>query len=578
MVAVQTEAGETEDRLKKRIGEYDARSEDATQQMSRYTQINIRYLSGQAGVLAAALIPGEPCPVCGAEEHPNPAGLDEEPPTLEQVKAQQALSERARQVAKEAEMACETLRVQLQNLKNQGRRLQEDYDIAQDVALQAEISEMRSQLAQIGSEKDRYAKLLDQIEPIRREIERLREAKKQAEIEQSGLMERRQELAQQRAQNQAHADQLKERLALHEGSAADALNRMERKIAELNHKRMEAEQRREWLNAAQAQAAQKLAAVQAEARERSAALGLAEEQNQIYKQRMDESLAKNGFASVEDWKAKRMPEDAAEALRLKIENFDRAYNEARIAYEQSRGRAKGIERCDTGRLQSELEQVQKMARIQRDHTVKIGERRAFNIGLIETIEKLSRGYSEAERIYSIAENLRKTTDGTLSGSGSISFEQYVQSGFFDQVLGNANMRLLPMTQGQFELRRRTDGAKRDGALTINVMDYRTGRERPVSTLSGGESFKAALALALGLSDIIAQDSGGIQIDTLFVDEGFGTLDSDSLEQAINVLMELGEGRRLVGIVSHVEELKQRIDRQIVVRGSSKGSTAELIVM
>ncbi len=572
----------TTEKIQVQLGEwvrqYNERSESAARELSRYSQMNSQYLSGQAGVLAAGLVPGLPCPVCGSKEHPNPAEMDEEPLTLDQVKAQQVLNERAQQTLKEAEMACESLRIQLKNLKDQAKRVYADYVIGEEANLQVDIAEIKGRLEQIEIDKNEYAKLVGWIAPIQAEMEEAQKKKEAVEAEQSRLIEKKQELAQQRALNQAHVDQLKERLALGEGSAADAVSRLENRIVALDIKRADIDGRKERLSKVQAEAVQRLVALQAEARERTAALGLIREQNRIKKQRMDDSLAQNGFTGVEDWQRKRMPDDEAETLKIRIENFDKAYREAQIAYEQSRERAKGVERCDVERLEAALKRVQEAAREQRDNALKISQRKAFNAAQQERIELLNREYAQAEHIYNIAENLRRTTDGTLSGSGSISFEQYVQSGFFDQVLESANMRLVRMTQGQFELRRRTDGAKRDGALTINIMDYRTGRERPVGTLSGGESFKAALALALGLSDIIAQDSGGVQIDTLFVDEGFGTLDSESLEQAINVLMEIGEGQRLVGIVSHVEELKQRIDRQIVVRGSSRGSTAEVVLM
>jgi exonuclease SbcC len=130
-----------------------------------------------------------------------------------------------------------------------------------------------------------------------------------------------------------------------------------------------------------------------------------------------------------------------------------------------------------------------------------------------------------------------------------------------------------MTDGRFELRRREQlKGLTDGALELDVMDYHCGRQRPVATLSGGEAFLASLALALGLSETISDEAGGVSIDTLFVDEGFGSLDPASLDQAIRTLMQLGEGSRLVGIISHVSELRERIPKQLIVTGSKeKGS-------
>ena len=177
--------------------------------------------------------------------------------------------------------------------------------------------------------------------------------------------------------------------------------------------------------------------------------------------------------------------------------------------------------------------------------------------------------------------LDRVFNGKLTTEGRLKLETYVQAIYFDQVLAHANRRLYAMTGGQYELARQTEaGDKRSAyALNLDVIDhYGDVSRRSVKTLSGGESFLASLALALGLSDLIQERSGGVQLDTLFVDEGFGSLDAESLEKALQTLEELGAEHRLVGIISHVEELGQRIDRQIDVRKlPSGGSTATLVV-
>ena len=177
--------------------------------------------------------------------------------------------------------------------------------------------------------------------------------------------------------------------------------------------------------------------------------------------------------------------------------------------------------------------------------------------------------------------LDRVFNGKLTAEGRLKLETYVQAIYFDQVLAHANRRLYAMTGGQYELARQTEaGDKRSAyALNLDVIDhYGDVSRRSVRTLSGGESFLASLALALGLSDLIQERSGGVQLDTLFVDEGFGSLDAESLEKALQTLEELGAEHRLVGIISHVEELGQRIDRQIDVRKlPSGGSTATLVV-
>ena len=174
--------------------------------------------------------------------------------------------------------------------------------------------------------------------------------------------------------------------------------------------------------------------------------------------------------------------------------------------------------------------------------------------------------------------LSDTASGKLSGKEKIMLETYIQTTYFDRIIARANLRFMKMSDAQYELKRMETAANNKGqsGLDLGVIDHYNGTQRSVRTLSGGESFMAALSLALGLSDEIQSLAGGIQIDTMFVDEGFGTLDSDALELAYNALAGLTEGNRLVGIISHVSELKSKIDRQIVVtKEKSGGSRAEI---
>jgi exonuclease SbcC len=175
--------------------------------------------------------------------------------------------------------------------------------------------------------------------------------------------------------------------------------------------------------------------------------------------------------------------------------------------------------------------------------------------------------------------LSNTANGNLSGKEKIMLETYIQMTYLDRILSRANTRLMVMSCGQYELKRRIEANnnRSQSGLELDVIDHYNGTERSVKTLSGGESFKASLSLALGLSDEIQSSAGGIQLETMFVDEGFGSLDADSLQQAINTLYGLTEGNRLVGIISHVTELKDRIDRQIIVtKNKSGGSQVEIL--
>ena len=188
----------------------------------------------------------------------------------------------------------------------------------------------------------------------------------------------------------------------------------------------------------------------------------------------------------------------------------------------------------------------------------------------------------AEKEYMWMKNLSDTANGTLNGKRKVELETYIQMTYFDRILRRANLRLMTMSSGQYELKRQEEGEnkKEKAGLELNVIDHYNGSERSVKTLSGGESFQASLSLALGLSDEIQSSAGGIRLDAMFVDEGFGSLDEESLNQAMRALNGLTEGNRMVGIISHVSELKERIEKKIVVTkrrgGDGIGSEVEVL--
>lgn len=204
-----------------------------------------------------------------------------------------------------------------------------------------------------------------------------------------------------------------------------------------------------------------------------------------------------------------------------------------------------------------------------------------NREIYEAVAKRQDKMAAAEQEYVWMKALSDTAGGTLSGKRKIELETYVQMHYFDRILRRANVRLLTMSSGQYELKRQEDGESRKekAGLELGVIDHYNGTERSVKTLSGGESFQASLSLALGLSDEIQSGAGGVRLDAMFVDEGFGSLDEEALAQAMTALEGLAEGRRLVGIISHVAELKERIGKKIIVTknrsGENLGSRVEV---
>ena len=229
-----------------------------------------------------------------------------------------------------------------------------------------------------------------------------------------------------------------------------------------------------------------------------------------------------------------------------------------------------------------LEQQKEIDLELKEHKEKF-DKNKFNLianeKLLNEIGKQSKKLFEIRKKYDSIQALSATTKGTISGKDKITFETYIQMKYFERVIARANLRFMIMSNAQYELKREEEAkdAKSKSGLELEIIDHYNNTTRNVRTLSGGESFMASLSLALGFSDEIQSMSGGIQLDTMFIDEGFGTLDEDTLKTAIDALIKLSNENKLIGIISHVEELKNRIDKQIIVTKSTDGtSTANII--
>lgn len=240
----------------------------------------------------------------------------------------------------------------------------------------------------------------------------------------------------------------------------------------------------------------------------------------------------------------------------------------------------GAEALDKNALEAERKDLE----IKKDEegrlVTEISLRLQTNAKIKENVSKRQAELLSVEERLKLVKPLADTANGQLSGKDKIMLETYVQASYFERIIFKANKRLQVMTAGQYELKRAQEASdlRSQSGLELNVKDYYNATVRSVRTLSGGESFMAALALALGLSDEVQSAAGGICLEAMFVDEGFGALDEESLAQALKVLNRLAEGNLLVGIISHVIELKERIERQIVVKKEkSGGSRVEVIV-
>ena len=286
-------------------------------------------------------------------------------------------------------------------------------------------------------------------------------------------------------------------------------------------------------------------------------------------------------------------EEYISSLQDKRNRLIELFEKARDNYEEAKERKSGLENAiaalknqfknskveDLDELKEEKKQLQSMEKELGKSEKEVHSRLDMNKFANERIEKCMDEAVEVEDKLQVVGSLADTCNGTLSSKSRITLETYVQMEMFDRIIVKANSHFRDMTSGQYELKRKreADNKVSKSGLELNVIDYYSGSERDIKTLSGGESFKASLSMALGLSDEIQAKSGGIKIDTLFVDEGFGSLDGESLESAMRALSSITDVGRLVGIISHVSELKTRIDRQIVVtKDKEKGSKLEII--
>lgn len=270
-----------------------------------------------------------------------------------------------------------------------------------------------------------------------------------------------------------------------------------------------------------------------------------------------------------------------------INSAEKMYNGAASAVTATEGRIDGLkkqvdasEKLDGDKLIADRDELNTEKTSVQGKQTAVAARLAANKTVLDNITANAERLDALEKRFSWVRALSNTANGTISGKERIMLETFVQMTFFDRIIARANTRFMIMSEGQFELvrSRTTDDNRAKSGLELNVIDHYNGSERSVKSLSGGESFKAALSLALGLSDEIQSSAGGIRLDTMFVDEGFGSLDDESLDQAMKALMGLAEANKLVGIISHVNELKERIDKQIVVtKEKSGGSRLEVIV-
>lgn len=517
IAALKEQQKRQEQAVEKTKKNWEQTSLSASESAKHYEHMYEAFLKEQAGILAENLSAGCPCPVCGSTVHPDPAKLSDHAVTeleVEQAKKTRAAAEEKRDMAY---AAFEAEKTEKQKLAQAVEKEEADFVLAQTIAKQ-----------QRKEAEQNYVSLQKIAEQIREKLvyPSLAEAKKQYAAMQKALEAAEQEIAKKRQKV---------------SELAEAMNTLK---------------------------GQKLAEEENQKTAKKLAVKTEKEYAKL--------LEKSGFISEETYHLAILPERSRSKLEREEKEYEsqclRQQSEQKLLEKQVSGKTY----TDTTELNEQLK-AEKQALKEAEktymelHTAYENDRSVLQNCAVY-LEKGKKLESEDQ----VIKSLSKTANGRLSGSAKIDFETYIQRQYFKQIIHEANKRLLTMSNHQFILKLKEEantGRKTNEGLDLSVYSLVTDSERDVKTLSGGESFLAALAMALGLSDIVERSAGAIHPDMMFIDEGFGSLDAQSRQQAIEVLAELAGDSRMVGIISHVTELKEQIDRKLVVSRTDKGSRA-----
>ncbi|MEY8355963.1 SMC family ATPase [Lachnospiraceae bacterium 54-53] len=564
------------DTIKK--GGFQVRAADAQKDYERaeqaYNHMYREFLAVQAGIMAEKLTEGQPCPVCGSIHHPSRAELAEGAVTqelAEQAKEARDQAEERRSKATEAVIKIlESCRHQEEQIRGETRKwFLEAYSPEQLKArLPEEIMGCRKALEEAGAREQEALKAVQMLEEIleagktgRSRIEELEPAKEEA----LGIW---QEKKLETASLLAEAKNLRERLPAHgEKEAEKERERLKnRKDALLKASELAEERYRHILE----EGKEKKGRLASEEENREALRTAAENAENAY----HSALEKLGFASEEDYlKAKAAPETMKQWEEDNLA-YERAVLKARTVYGQYREQTRGRERMETDRWMQEAAGLRDEQKRLQDEGARLTGIRSRAVQAADHLKRLWKEREQLEDEYRLYHTLFQTANGKMAGAVSLDFQTYVQRQYFSQMIQAANQRLKVMTDGQFLLQcRDMDALGKQGevGLDLDVYSMATDKIRDVKTLSGGESFMAALAMALGMADIIQRTAGNVRMDALFIDEGFGSLDEESRLKAVRILQELAGEQRLIGIISHVTELKEQIGKKLLVRKTEKGS-------
>ena len=557
----------------------------ATQKYQRaqneYDDYRLAFLNAQAGLLARELAPGKPCPVCGALEHPAPCQLTQENQQLnrEQLERRRKAADDAAKAQEEKAKESESARVKLterqkaaeeaeKKLVENATNIRENVPMATAADVEAMLTAWLPELQSASKSVQAKVKALDDVrknlEGAKAERDKLEKAAADA-----------QETAKSTAVKKAEAEKT---WNLHqEELSSNAYRTREDAVAQ----RTQAQEARQKAEAAASQAAEKERQAQkAETdcetqirrlnEEMPQKQANAEEFNQQYQQ----TIAEKSLDEAQ-WQALTANYDAEEPDRLekKVNDFDQKKNTAETRCTMAQSAIAGREKPDMAKLEAASKAAESALKEVSDALEAAKHLRLNNEKVLEDLREGREPLANACKEANTAQHLSDVMAGTESGN-RMNLETFVQRNYMEKILCDANRRFRDMSNGQFELKLinvEDAGEGKNKGLDLEVYSIVTGKTRSVNTLSGGESFMAALSLALGMADQIQAATAAIHLDVMFIDEGFGSLSDNARNEAVNILKEMAGKQRQIGIISHVSELKDEIENQLIVKKDDRGS-------
>ncbi len=540
---------------------------------------------GQAGLLAGSLEGGQPCPVCGSTHHPNKAkAIDGIPTEVELKELKLQFDEIA--ALREAKLS------QLSSLNADFKSNKEEL-----MARKSKLLPILGAEANTLEENDLLQCLTIKGQAFNIELKQIEEElkaheasiKEKTKIEAS-LKQNEDSIGKNEAlalemdkdyTNSYGVVKAEEELLL---SIEKEIPKEIRSISSLEARLKELEKSSKGLEEALKQAQEqhnscssRLSSYQSTVVLLGKSLVASEKELAELKSKLSSRIEAAGFKGYEEFNAIKADEAETRLLEEAINEYYQALKSLKDRLELAKKETKELQEVEIEGLETEASRIkEKKAQIEskeKEHFSRINN----NKKALNEIERINKEIAREEERYGIAADLSKIANG--DNAERITFERYVLAAYFDEIIAAANLRLVKMAGGRYLLKRKEEKGKGRGqeGLELEVFDHYTGKARHVKTLSGGESFKASLALALGLADVVQSYAGGISVDTMFVDEGFGTLDPESLDNAIQCLMDLQKSGRLVGVISHVPELKERLDVRLEITPAKEGSRVRFVV-